>query len=101
MAIMPTDFKNLVEKVRNVHSSLGSNDRILSNEEKNMIVKMRRSIVSSKNLKKGHVLSMEDLDTKRPATGLSPINYNNIIGKKITRDIDEDNIIYREDIQDF
>ena len=44
---------------------------------------------------------MEDLDTKRPATGLSPTNYNKIIGKKITRDIDEDSIIYQEDIQDF
>ena len=101
MAIMPTEFKKLVEKIRNVHSSLGSNDRILSNKEKSMIDKMRRSIVSSKNLKKGHTLSIEDIDTKRPATGLSPINYNKIIGKKIMRDIDKDNIIFQEDIQDF
>jgi N-acetylneuraminate synthase len=60
---------------------------------------MRRSIVSSKNLKKGHILTAEDLDVKRPGNGIPANELQNLIGKKLKNDIKKDYLIYSKDLQ--
>jgi sialic acid synthase SpsE len=59
---------------------------------------MHRSIVVSKDLKIGVKLTKEDLDLKRPGTGLSPDKLNELIGKTIVRDVEEDQLLVEEDI---
>ena len=59
---------------------------------------MRRSIVTTRDLSVGHVISLEDLDVKRPGTGISPEEIPNIIGKKMRNAVKEDCIIFPEDV---
>ena len=53
----------------------------------------RRSIVALKDIKKGDVISEDDLTFKRPGTGIYPSQINQVIGKKAKRDILEDTLI--------
>ena len=46
----------------------------------------------------GHIISLEDLDVKRPGTGISPEEIPNIIGKKMRNAVEEDCIIFPEDV---
>jgi N-acetylneuraminate synthase len=53
----------------------------------------RRSLVATKDIKKGQIIKKEDLTFKRPASGISPKFIDEVIGKKATNDIEEDSVI--------
>jgi sialic acid synthase SpsE len=98
MAIEPKDMSNLVRNCRNVQKALGDCRRIVMPDEIEQRKKMRRSIVTVKNLKAGSRLTHEDLDVKRPGTGLPPEKVSGLIGKTIKRDIEKNSILTEEDI---
>ena len=54
--------------------------------------------MASRPMKKGHVISDEDLDFKRPGTGISPDQADLLIGKILLRDIQEDELISWKDL---
>ena len=58
----------------------------------------RRSIVLTRDLKSGHALTEKDLVAKRPGTGISPMSWDEVIGKKVTRDLPEDHILTWDDL---
>ena len=58
----------------------------------------RRSIVAACDLKKGDILTEKNLITKRPGTGISPTDWDVVIGKKIMRDLNADSILKWSDI---
>jgi sialic acid synthase SpsE len=58
----------------------------------------RRSIVTNKNFKKGDLIKKKDVICKRPGTGISPIQINDIIGKKVNKNIPEDSILLFSDL---
>jgi N-acetylneuraminate synthase len=60
---------------------------------------MRRSVIVTRNIKKGEVLTKESLDVKRPGTGLPPEKLNSLVGKTLLRDIESDTIILAEDLR--
>jgi len=53
----------------------------------------RRSLVAAKNIKKGQVITKEDLTFKRPASGISPKFIDEVVGKKAISDIEEDSVM--------
>lgn len=57
----------------------------------------QRSIVAARKIKKGEVICMEDIDFKRPGTGISPQYYEFVVGKEAKRDIDYDELIQLQD----
>ena len=71
----------------------------LESEEKSRI-NARRSIIVNNNLEKNSIIKESDLITKRPGTGIEPTNWNNIIGKKINKNIKKDSILHWYDIID-
>jgi len=87
MASEPDEMAQLVNNCHNVHIALGDTRRIVSPAEKEMRKKMRRSIIAAKDLKAGTKLTENDLDAKRPGTGISPDKINKLIGKTLIRDI--------------
>ena len=99
MAIEPDQMKELVDACKNVYTSLGQYERSITDNELIQREKMRRSLVASHELKKGQLIKEEDLNAKRPGTGLSVDKYYEIIGKKIKCDICEDAMIRYEDIE--
>ena len=96
MSTDSTDMNNLVMSSKKVFSALGSN-RILRVETKERVNSFRRSIVASKNIKKGEKFKKKNLDFKRPGTGLPPEKINDIVGKIAKRNITFDELIKKED----
>jgi len=99
MALMPDEMSQLVKNCQNVHLALGSMERVVLEAETNQRQKMRRSIVAARELKKGAVLSLNDLDVKRPGTGIPPDKIDWLIGKTIIKDIECDTLITEDCIK--
>ena len=71
---------------------------ILSCEEK-PILKMAKSIVARTPIKKGEILSENNLTVKSPGSGLSPAVFYKILGKKINRSLGQDEEITESDFE--
>ncbi|MCI8466549.1 MAG: N-acylneuraminate-9-phosphate synthase [Lachnospiraceae bacterium] len=100
MAAEPFAMKELVETSSKIYSAMGSYERVVSLEEQEQRKKMRRSIVASRQLEAGYPLSVEDLDAKRPGDGISPDNYKMLVGKRLNRRVNRDEIIREQDLYD-
>jgi len=93
----PDELKIICEESKRIAKALGSK-LIVSPESSTIKKEYRRSIVSSKDLKIGHKIREEDLDFKRPGTGMPPGKISSIIGKTIRRNLDKDTILSIRDI---
>ncbi len=94
--IASADFEELsalIQSVRNVELALGNGIKDIAECEKGNISVSRKSIVASKCIKKGELLSEDNLTVKRPGSGISPMRWNEVIGKIAIRDFDEDEVI--------
>lgn len=92
-SITPDELKHLCLGVRAVEVALGSSEKIVTrSEEKNKIV-ARKSIIAKAAIKKGDVFCVENITTKRPGNGISPMEWYNLIGKTAEQDFLEDELI--------
>jgi N-acetylneuraminate synthase len=94
------DLTRFVEIAKRVHQLLGESNykKPLTTEElarKNA----RRSVVVSKNLPAGHILMAEDLTYKRPGTGISPLHWDKVLGRKSARSLDADHVLQWQDLE--
>ncbi len=94
----PKEMAALVQAIRKVESMRGVMALKPADAELKTRIDFRRSIVASRNLSAGTVLQAGDLALKRPATGLHPSLAPTLLGKAITRDISQDQIIRMEDL---
>ena len=86
----PEELKEMVNKIREVETLLGSDLKAPSPSEKKNIAIARKSIHISKNLNQGHTLEFNDLIMKRPGDGISPMKIDEVLGKKIKRNLASD-----------
>ncbi|MDD2986291.1 N-acetylneuraminate synthase family protein [Flavobacterium sp.] len=86
----PVEMKTICADSKKIAAALGNTFRVVSEEEEQKKAKFRRSIVSAKNLEKGHVLTEADLNYKRPGTGIPPNEYHYLLGRKLNQAVDED-----------
>jgi N,N'-diacetyllegionaminate synthase len=95
-SIEPHEFKQMVEAIRNIESSLGDGDkRPVESELKNVEI-VRRSIVAKSAIQTGEMFSEVNLSCKRPATGMSPMLWDSLIGKISTKNYSADDLIEEE-----
>jgi len=94
----PTEMKQIVEESRKIVKALGSYRRLLSQAEEDKKLKFRRSIVVTRDLRNGHILTLDDLTFKRPGTGLHPDETKYVIGRKLKQDKKKDELIYWDDM---
>ncbi len=99
-AMDPNDLSKLTNNLRIVQDVLGEEVKRPVEAELPARNYARRSIVLAESMKKGEVITEEKLTTKRPATGISPIHYDLIVGKKIFADKEEDDILKWEDLME-
>lgn len=99
MATEPEAFKNLVDKCRSIQIAMGSNERTVSEAEMKQRKNMRRSLIVTRDIPKGTVITETDLSAKRPGTGFPPTSIDKVIGKRAVRDIVSDTVIVPEDIE--
>ena len=86
----PEEFEIIVREGRRVSEALGNTERKLSERELANKDNFRRSIVAARSLASGSVVKFEDLAFKRPGTGLTPDEYEKVLGRSLTRDLGKD-----------
>ena len=92
-SLEPKELKDLVSAIRNVEKAIGSEIKEPSPSERRNIAAARKSVVASKDIKMGDVFTADNITTKRPGTGISPMKWYDVIGKIATRDFAEDELI--------
>jgi len=92
-SLEPQEFKNLVKGIRNITVALGKNEKKIANSEIKNLQIVRKSIVAKKDIKKGEFFTEENLTTKRPAIGICPMRWDEIIGKKSNKNYKIDDLI--------
>ncbi|MGA1870278.1 MAG: N-acetylneuraminate synthase family protein [bacterium] len=92
-ALEPQEMIQLVNAVREVEESLGSTQRRLSPSEMDAREMIRRSIVTKASIKKGERITYEKIKFARPGTGISTNEFKYIEGRRVNRDILEEEII--------
>ena len=80
-SLEPHEMKELVEKVRGIEIALGSADKLVSEAALRNAKVAKKSIVAACAIKKGELFTAENLKVKRPGTGMSPTNWDLLIGK--------------------
>lgn len=98
-SLEPNELKDLINRCKETKMTLGSPRKFPTIEELNSMKVARRSLVISKNLKKGIKIKKDMFEIKRPGTGISPENYKKIIGMKLLRDKKKDEVIFWKDLK--
>jgi N-acetylneuraminate synthase len=88
-AMSPSDLEKFVNNLNLIQEISGKGD--LKTQELS-VINARRSVYAKHDLKKGTVLTSEDLICKRPATGISASKFDSLIGRVLDRDIKEDTV---------
>lgn len=94
----PEEMKIIVKSSEIIKDSLGSFKRNISTAEEEKKKIFRRSIVLNKNLKAGDIINEEDIDLKRPGTGITPDEIGSVIGKKLKKNFEADYLLTKDDI---
>lgn len=94
-SLEPNELKSMVTSIRNIEKALGNGIKCLTASEAENIHIARKSIVASKPIKKGEYFTPENLTIKRPGSGLSPFEWDSIMGKTAIRDFATDELIER------
>ena len=92
-------FKKLVSSIRKVDIMMGSKKKVFSDDEQEIKKAVRKSIVTNKNLIKGHKITRDDVVFKRPGFGFNPTDVDKIIGKTLTQDIEEGRVILGQHLE--
>lgn len=93
----PKEFKEMIEKLRQIPVIMGSGEKNPQDIERQYITVARKSIVAADNIKKGDVLNRDNLSIKRPGDGIAPKQFNKILGKVAAEDIPQDTLL-KEDM---
>lgn len=99
MATEPEEMSELVRQCHNVFSSLGSSERIITEDESQQRLKMRRSVVAARDINEGEILSEDMVNFKRPGDGIPVDNIGNIIGCVVASNIKKGHLIHWECIE--
>ena len=92
-SLEPDELKAMIDGIRKVELALGSKEKLPSEAEKKNRLVARKSIVAKRSIKADEVFSEDNITTKRPGTGINPMRWNEVIGKKAVRDFEEDDLI--------
>lgn len=92
-SLSPTELKNMVSAIRNVEKAMGSELKEPSASEMENKAVARKSIVASRTIEKGEILSIDNLTTKRPGNGISPMKWYDVVGTVAKRNFKEDEFI--------
>jgi N,N'-diacetyllegionaminate synthase len=92
-SLEPSELKEMVRAIRNIEKAMGSGEKVPSKSEIKNLNIVRKSIVANKFIKKGEEFTEKNLTCKRPGDGLSPMKWDEVIGKLARKDFYEDEMI--------
>ncbi|HEY8938371.1 MAG TPA: N-acetylneuraminate synthase [Cyclobacteriaceae bacterium] len=89
----PEELRNMVAAIRNIEKALGDGIKRPSESEAKNIAIVRKSIVAGRDILQGEILSEDNLEIKRPGSGISPLEWDSVVGKVAGKDFKQDEII--------
>lgn len=92
-SLEPDELKSMITAIRNIEKILGTGKKTVSESERKNIAIARKSIVAACPIKKGEILSEQNITVKRPGTGISPMRWEEVIGTKAIKDFKEEDLI--------
>lgn len=95
-SLEPDELKAMVTTIRNIEKTMGDGIKKPSPSELKNREVVRKSIVASRNIKKGEILSLNNISVKRPGTAISPMHWDDVIGEMADRDFKTDDFILFE-----
>lgn len=99
MATEPEEMAQMVRCCLNTQMALGNKERVVRQAEQEQMEKMRRSVILTKDLGAGHILTIDDLDAKRPGTGIPADELDALVGKRLVKDVKADLLLERDDYE--
>ena len=94
-----TELKAMVEGIRQIELALGNSSKTKYKSEDVLISILGKSLVTKKPLKAGAIIKKEDLTSKGPATGISSQLFYKVIGKKLLKSKNADEVLFPKDIE--
>ncbi len=92
-SLEPDQLEAMIKNIRNIEIALGSSIKKPSKSELQNILVARKSIVAKTKIKKGDLFTKDNISTKRPGNGISPMQWDDIIGTASNNDYEEDDLI--------
>ncbi|APC97621.1 N-acetylneuraminate synthase [Francisella frigiditurris] len=92
-SLEPDELKAMVRAIRNIELALGSSVKKPSKSETSNIAVARKSIVAKKEIKKGDILTEENITIKRPGNGINPMRWDEVLGSVAMKDYEKDDLI--------
>ena len=93
-SLEPVELKAMIKAIRNLEKALGDGVKKTSQSEIKNLSAVRKSIVAARKIKKGELFSESNLTVKRPGIGISPMRWDEIVGKCSLKDYLKDQLIY-------
>jgi N,N'-diacetyllegionaminate synthase len=92
-SLEPDELTAMVNAIRNIEKAMGVGIKKPSSSEIKNIPIARKSIVAAKRIKKGELFTEVNLTVKRPGTGISPMQWDEIVGQVAMKDYKVDELI--------
>ncbi len=92
-SLEPDELRAMVSAIRNVETALGSGEKLPSASETKNCSIARKSIIAKRNISRGESFTEDNLTVKRPGSGISPMQWFQIMGHAASRDFEEDELI--------
>ena len=92
-SLEPNELKLMISSIRNIEKAIGNGLKVPSSSEEKNIIIARKSIVAKKSIKKGELFTKNNLTVKRPGSGMSPMEWDNLLGKKSNQNYNKDELI--------
>lgn len=92
-SLEPDELAAMVRAIRQVESALGSGIKTVADVERPNIEVARKSIVAARDIAAGEILTEENITTKRPGSGISPMLWDSVIGTRAIKDFPADSLI--------
>jgi len=92
-SLEPNELKKMVKVIRNIELALGNGIKKPTKSEIPNMKVARKSIVASRDIKKGEKFTRDNLAVKRPGNGINPMRWDEIMGSIAQKDYAEDELI--------
>ncbi|MGB5346526.1 MAG: N-acetylneuraminate synthase [Woeseia sp.] len=92
-SLEPKGLEAMVAAIRNIEIALGDGVKRLTQSEARNLPVMRKSLIASRTIKAGEEFSATNITSKRPGTGISPMRWDEVIGRRSPRDFAIDELI--------
>jgi len=92
-SLEPYELKAMVQSIRNIEKALGDGIKRPSPSETKNKMSVRKSLVAAIAIRKGEFFTKDNLAVKRPGTGISPMRWDEVLGRRAIRNFEHDEMI--------